>query len=33
MPPTGFPLPEEEIVGAEHLHRVLKGWRAMLQGG
>jgi hypothetical protein len=33
MPPAHFPVPEEPIVGAEALHRVLKGWRAMLQGG
>ena len=33
MPPIHFPLPDEPIVGAEALHRVLKGWRTMLQGG
>ncbi len=33
LPPSHFPLPDEPIVGAEELHRVLKGWRAMLQGG
>ena len=33
MPPRHFPLPDEPIIGAEALHRVLKGWRAMLQGG
>ena len=33
LPPRRFPLPDEPIVGAEALHRVLKGWRAMLQGG
>ena len=33
MPPAHFPLPDAPIVGAEELHRVLKGWRAMLQGG
>jgi len=29
--PTGFPLPDEEIVGAEGLHEVLAGWRRTLQ--
>jgi uncharacterized membrane protein YvlD (DUF360 family) len=33
MPPAQFPVPEEPSVGAEALHRVLKDWRAMLQGG
>ena len=33
MPPADFPMPDEPIVGAEALHRVLKGWRTMLQGG
>ena len=33
MPPIHFPVPGEPIVGAEDLHRVLKGWRTMLQGG
>jgi len=33
MPPIHFPVPEEPIVGAEALHRVLKGWRTLLQGG
>jgi len=30
--PTGFPLPDERIIGAERLHDVLAGWRRMLQG-
>jgi hypothetical protein len=29
--PARFPLPEEPIVGAEQVHRVLAGWRRMLQ--
>ncbi len=33
MPPTDFPVPDGPIVGAEALHRVLKDWRTMLQGG
>jgi hypothetical protein len=31
MCPAGFPLPDEPIVGAEAVHRVLAGWRRMLQ--
>ncbi len=31
--PVGFPLPDEDIVGAEQVHSVLSGWRHMLQGG
>jgi uncharacterized membrane protein YvlD (DUF360 family) len=31
--PVGFPLPDEDIVGAEHVHAVLSGWRQRLQGG
>ena len=31
MLPAGFPLPEEPIVGAEAVHSLLAGWRAMLQ--
>ena len=30
--PAGFPLPDDDIVGAEQVHRVLSGWRQMLQG-
>ncbi len=30
--PVGLPYPDEPIVGAEELHRVLAGWRAQLQG-
>jgi uncharacterized membrane protein YvlD (DUF360 family) len=32
MCPIDFPLPDEPIVGAESVHRVLMGWRGMLQG-
>jgi uncharacterized membrane protein YvlD (DUF360 family) len=28
--PVELPVPEEPIVGAEHVHRVLMGWRSML---
>jgi len=30
--PARLPLPPEPIVGAEHAHRVLAGWRRLLQG-
>jgi len=30
--PARLPLPAEPIVGAEHAHRVLAGWRGLLQG-
>jgi hypothetical protein len=30
MAPVKLPLPDEEIVGAEHVHRVLRGWLARL---
>ncbi len=30
--PVGLPYPDEPIVGAEELHRVLLGWREQLQG-
>ena len=30
--PVGLPAPDESILGAEELHRVLWGWRAKLQG-
>ena len=30
--PAGLPLPEGEIVGAEHVHEILAGWRRTLQG-
>ena len=33
MCPAGFPLPEQEVIGAEAVHGVLLGWRRMLQGG
>ncbi|HEY2869142.1 MAG TPA: alkaline phosphatase family protein, partial [Gaiellales bacterium] len=32
LAPTGLPLPEGEIVGAEHVHEILAGWRRTLQG-
>ena len=31
MYPAGFPPPEEPISGAEAVHAILAGWRAMLQ--
>ena len=31
MCPAGFPLPDGPIVGAEAVHEVLSGWRAMLR--
>jgi uncharacterized membrane protein YvlD (DUF360 family) len=31
--PARFELPDEPIVGAEHVHRVLDGWRWSLHGG
>jgi uncharacterized membrane protein YvlD (DUF360 family) len=31
MYPAGFPLPEGPISGAEEVHAILAGWRAMLQ--
>jgi hypothetical protein len=30
--PTELPIPEEQIVGAEHVHRLLVGWRQLLHG-
>jgi hypothetical protein len=30
--PAELPVPAEPIVGAEALHRVLSGWRALLEG-
>ena len=30
--PVGLPLPDDAIVGAEHVHTVLSGWRERLQG-
>jgi uncharacterized membrane protein YvlD (DUF360 family) len=30
--PQGLPVPDEPIVGAAHVHTLLKGWRALLQG-
>jgi hypothetical protein len=30
--PASLPLPAEPIVGAEELHRVLVGWRELLEG-
>jgi uncharacterized membrane protein YvlD (DUF360 family) len=30
--PEGLRMPDEPIVGAEHFHRVLMGWRRQLQG-
>jgi uncharacterized membrane protein YvlD (DUF360 family) len=32
LAPVELPLPTETIVGAEHVHEVLKGWRRGLQG-
>jgi hypothetical protein len=32
LAPSGLPLPEGEIVGAEHVHEILAGWRRTLQG-
>jgi hypothetical protein len=32
LAPTGLPLPEGEVVGAEHVHEILAGWRRTLQG-
>jgi hypothetical protein len=31
--PAQLPVPGEQIVGAEALHRVLAGWRGLLEGG
>jgi hypothetical protein len=31
LAPAHLPLPDEPIVGAEHVHRILKGWRRELQ--
>jgi uncharacterized membrane protein YvlD (DUF360 family) len=33
LSPVELPLPDEDIVGAEHVHSVLFGWRQLLQGG
>ena len=30
--PEELPLPDEPIVGAAHVHELLKGWRYMLDG-
>jgi hypothetical protein len=32
LAPVELPLPDGPILGAEHVHRVLKGWRTQLQG-
>jgi hypothetical protein len=32
LAPTGLPLPDGEIVGAERVHEILVGWRRTLQG-
>ena len=32
LAPVELPLPDEQIVGAAEVHRVLKGWRQRLQG-
>jgi hypothetical protein len=32
LAPVELPLPTETILGAEHVHSVLKGWRRALQG-
>jgi hypothetical protein len=31
--PVDFPLPDDDIVGAEQVHGVLSGWRQLLQRG
>jgi uncharacterized membrane protein YvlD (DUF360 family) len=33
LSPVELPLPDTDIVGAEHVHSVLAGWRQLLQGG
>jgi hypothetical protein len=33
LAPVELPLPDEPIVGAAHVHELLKGWRRHLQGG
>ena len=30
--PVELPVPEEPIVGAAHVHEVLRGWRGLLNG-
>ena len=30
--PAELPLPEKPIIGAEHVHAVLRGWRQALSG-
>jgi hypothetical protein len=32
LAPVGLPVPDEPIVGAAAVHRLLSGWRAHLQG-
>jgi hypothetical protein len=32
LAPAALPLPEGEIVGAEHVHDILAAWRRELQG-
>ena len=31
--PKELPLPDEPIVGAAHVHELLKGWRYLLENG
>jgi hypothetical protein len=33
LAPVELPLPDEPIVGAAHVHRILKGWRRLLENG
>ena len=33
LAPMSLPLPEEKIIGAAHVHEVLKGWRRLLENG
>ena len=33
LSPRSLPLPDEKIIGAAHVHEVLKGWRYGLEGG
>jgi uncharacterized membrane protein YvlD (DUF360 family) len=32
LAPVGLPAPKDPIIGAEHVHKVLSGWRQYLQG-
>ena len=33
LAPMSLPLPDEKIIGAAHVHEVLKGWRRLLENG